>query len=97
MENYYQKEIETASPEQIRQWQSERLVKTVKHVWDNVPFYRGRMEEAGSPKAANIVLMARVAKYFDIPYEKWIAAIEKIVAPKFVELNRKAFELGYNA
>ena len=47
MQNYYQKEIETASPEQIRQWQSERLVKTVRHVWDNVEFYRKRMEEAG--------------------------------------------------
>ena len=54
-------------------------------------------EEAGSPKAANIVLMARVAKYFDIPYDNWIAAIEKIVAPKFVELNKKAFALGYSA
>ena len=54
-------------------------------------------EQAGSSKAANIVLMARVAKYFDIPYEKWIAAIEKTVAPKFAELNKKAFELGYHA
>ena len=54
-------------------------------------------EEAGSSKAANIVLMARVAKYFDIPYEKWIAAIEKTVAPKFIDLNQKAFALGYNA
>ena len=54
-------------------------------------------EEAGSSKAANIVLMARVAKYFDIPYEKWIAAIEKTVAPKFVELNKKAFALGFEA
>ena len=47
MQNYYQKEIETASPEQIRAWQDERLVKTVHHVWDNVEFYRKRMEEAG--------------------------------------------------
>ena len=54
-------------------------------------------EQAGSSKAANIVLMARVAKYFDIPYDKWIAAIENTVAPKFAELNKKAFELGYNA
>ncbi len=53
-------------------------------------------EKAGSSKAVNIVLMARLAKYFDIPYDKWIAAIEKSVAPKFVELNKKAFELGYN-
>ncbi len=34
MENYYQKEIETASHEQIRAWQDERLVKTVHRVWE---------------------------------------------------------------
>ncbi len=54
-------------------------------------------EEAGSPKAVNIVLMGKVAKQFDIPYEKWIAAIENTVAPKFVEMNKKAFDLGYNS
>ncbi len=53
-------------------------------------------ESAGSAKAVNIVLMGRLAKYFDIPYDKWIAAIETTVAPKFVDLNKKAFELGYN-
>ena len=53
--------------------------------------------EAGSSKAVNIVLMGRLAKYFDIPYEKWIAAIENTVAPKFIEMNKKAFALGYNA
>ena len=53
--------------------------------------------EAGSSKAVNIVLMGRFAKYFDIPKEKWIAAIENTVNPKFVEMNKKAFELGYNS
>ena len=52
---------------------------------------------AGSSKAVNIVLMGKTAKYFDIPYEKWITAIENTVAPKFVEMNKKAFELGYNS
>ena len=47
MERYYQKEIETASQEQIRAWQDERLKNTVRHVYENVPFYRQRMEEAG--------------------------------------------------
>ena len=47
MGRYYQPEIETASQEQIREWQSERLVKQVQNVWDNVPMYRRRMEEAG--------------------------------------------------
>ena len=52
---------------------------------------------AGSAKAVNIVLMGRAAKYFDIPYERWIAAIENTVAPKFVEMNKIAFDLGFNA
>lgn len=47
MEKYYQKEIECASPEKLRELQDERLVKQVKHVWDNVPYYRKKMEEKG--------------------------------------------------
>ena len=47
MHNYYQKEIETASREQIRKWQDERLVKQVKHVYDNVEYYRKKMDEKG--------------------------------------------------
>ncbi len=54
-------------------------------------------QQAGSAKAVNIVLMGRAAKYFDIPYERWIAAIENTVAPKFVEMNKVAFDLGFNA
>ena len=46
-EKYWQKEIETASREDIKAIQDERLVKTVKHVFDNVEPYRKRMEEAG--------------------------------------------------
>lgn len=47
MEKYYQKEIECASPKKLRELQDERLVKQVKHVWDNVPYYRKKMEEKG--------------------------------------------------
>lgn len=47
MERYYQPEVETASREQIKAWQDERLVKQVKHVWDNVPYYRKKMEAKG--------------------------------------------------
>jgi len=45
--NYYQPEIETMPVEQIKALQSERLVKQVQHVWDNVPYYRAKMEEKG--------------------------------------------------
>ena len=47
MERYYQPEIETMPREQLKALQSERLVKQVKHVWDNVPYYRKKMEEKG--------------------------------------------------
>lgn len=47
MERYYQEEIETAPREQIHQWQSERLIKQVHNVWENVPFYKQKMVEAG--------------------------------------------------
>lgn len=53
-------------------------------------------EQAGSSKAVNIVLMGRLAKYLDISYDRWIEEIEKAVKPKFIEINKKAFELGYN-
>ncbi len=47
MAKYYQEAIETASREQIKQWQDERLVKQVKHVYDNVEYYRKKMDEKG--------------------------------------------------
>lgn len=47
MERYFQPEIETASREQILAWQNERLVKQVQNVWDNVPYYRRKMEAKG--------------------------------------------------
>ena len=51
--------------------------------------------EAGSAKATNIVLMGRLAGYFEFTKEEWLTAIEEVVAPKFVEMNKKAFMLGY--
>ena len=54
-------------------------------------------EEAGSSKAVNLVLMGRLSRYFDIPEAEWMAAIEASVPPKFLEMNKKAFNLGLNA
>ena len=47
MPNYYQPEIETMPYEQLRQLQNERFMKQVRHVWDNVPYYRAKMEANG--------------------------------------------------
>ena len=47
MPNYYQPEIETMPYEQLRELQNEKLLKQVRHVWDNVPYYRAKMEAKG--------------------------------------------------
>ena len=47
MGKYYQPEIETMPLEQLQALQSERLVAQVKHVYENVEFYRNKMDEAG--------------------------------------------------
>ncbi len=47
MGTYFQPEIECASQEQIRKWQNERLRNNVRHVYENVPYYRNKMQERG--------------------------------------------------
>ncbi|MBR3043586.1 MAG: phenylacetate--CoA ligase [Oscillospiraceae bacterium] len=47
MAKYWQADIETMSPEDMRKLQNERLVKQVKHVYDNVPYYRDLMDKKG--------------------------------------------------
>ncbi len=47
MSNYYQPEIETMPVEQIKELQSERLIKQVKNVYENVKYYRELMDEKG--------------------------------------------------
>ena len=47
MKRFYQPEIETMPLEELQALQSERLVEQVKHVYNNVAFYRSKMDEAG--------------------------------------------------
>ena len=46
-QRYYQKEIETMPVEEMKKLQSEKLVKQVKHVYENVPYYRDLMDKKG--------------------------------------------------
>ncbi len=47
MKNYYQKEIETASRDEILAIQNDKIVKQVKHVYENVPYYKKLMDDKG--------------------------------------------------
>ncbi len=51
---------------------------------------------AGNIKAVNVVLIGVMAKSTDIPYEKWVETIKTTVPEKFLDVNLKAFDLGYN-
>ena len=54
----------------------------------------GMAQQAGTVKAANLVLMGRLSRYFDFSEEIWMQAIEDCVPAKFLELNKKAFMMG---
>lgn len=47
MEKYWNEEIETMSLEDMRKLQNERLSAQVKHVYENVKYYRDLMDEKG--------------------------------------------------
>lgn len=53
--------------------------------------------EAGNGKAVNVVLLGVLAKSSGIAEEKWLEAVRKTVPPKFLDVNVKAFALGYHA
>jgi indolepyruvate ferredoxin oxidoreductase beta subunit len=50
--------------------------------------------QAGNVRAANTVLLGAVSKRLDIAQEYWLAALEKMVPPKALEINRTAFLMG---
>ena len=54
-------------------------------------------EEAGSQKAVNVVLIGAMAHRLGGEKEAWLSAVERCVPPKFLEMNQKAFMLGWQA
>ena len=54
-------------------------------------------QQAGNSKSVNVVLIGVLARSSDIPKEKWLDAIRQTVPEKFLDINLKAFELGYEA
>jgi indolepyruvate ferredoxin oxidoreductase beta subunit len=54
-------------------------------------------KQAGSVKAVNVVLIGALAKRLEVDKEVWIETIKATVPPKFIDMNLKAFELGYSA
>lgn len=56
------------------------------------------MEEAirlGNAKAFNVIVLGLAARHMDFTREDWLTIIEKTVPEKTIEINQKAFLLGY--
>ncbi len=65
---------------------------------DNKVFTVNAMEEAkklGNSKVFNIIVLGIAAKHMDYSKEQWLQVIENTVPPKTIEINKKAFEVGY--
>lgn len=50
----------------------------------------------GSSRCFNVIVLGMAAKHMDFSKEEWIKVIETTVPPKTIEMNKKAFLLGYD-
>ena len=55
-----------------------------------------KAREAGNPKSSNVVMLGALSTYFDFPVENWESVLEGRVPPRYLEINKKAFEAGRN-
>jgi len=53
--------------------------------------------ELGNSKVLNSVVLGYAAKYIGFDKEIWLDVVEGTVPPKTIEINKKAFMLGYEA
>ena len=54
-------------------------------------------KEAGTSRAANVVMLGALSKFLPFDKRLWLEAIEERVPPKYIEMNKKAFESGIAA
>ena len=74
----------------------EKLAQAFNPVFFDADEWVALAKEAGNTKAVNVVLIGVMAKSTDIPYEVWIDTVKSTVPAKFLDINLKAFDLGYN-
>ena len=53
-------------------------------------------KKLGAPRTFNVIVLGAAAKYMGFDKEDWLDVIETTVPPKTIEINKKAFEIGYN-
>jgi indolepyruvate ferredoxin oxidoreductase, beta subunit len=73
------------------------IVKKISEKINLLPVDAAKLaSQAGNIKAVNVVLIGVMAKSTDISYDKWVKTIKETVPSKLLDVNLKAFDLGYN-
>lgn len=52
-------------------------------------------KKLGNTRTFNVIVLGMAAKHMDFAKEDWLTVIEKTVPAKTIEINKKAFEVGY--
>lgn len=52
-------------------------------------------KKLGNPRVFNLIVLGVAAQHMDFTKKEWDAVIERTVPPKTVEINKKAFDVGY--
>ena len=53
-------------------------------------------KKLGNPRVFNLIVLGIAAQHMDFTKEQWYEVIEKTVPPKTIEINKKAFDVGYH-
>jgi len=54
-----------------------------------------RAKEIGNIKTTNVIMLGVAARIMGIPREKWISTLERVIPSKVIEINKKAFNIGF--
>jgi len=52
-------------------------------------------KKLGNPRVFNMIVLGIAAQHMDFTKEQWYDVIERTVPPKTIEINKKAFDTGY--
>lgn len=52
-------------------------------------------KKLGNPKVFNLIVLGVAAQHMDFTREQWYQVIEETVPQKTIEINKQAFDVGY--
>lgn len=76
----------------------EDILNKIKSNYDNIITVDGLsiVKKCGTIKAVNTVLIGIMAASLDLPKSEWLDSVKAMVPDRFIDVNIKAFEEGYN-